>query len=182
MKALRNISLVALIIVFSGIMANAGEPLRNAKITLKSPDGKTYTAMTDASGKFVIRDMDSDGDGFSMEVSSTGGSFSSNSSNKFRVVAASSESSSSREAGTGQSSGKRSVSPRDAASGLPTGKRMHKPFTLTLSLCVVGKEQCDDGNDRCVIQLSSDGENIQGMAINEKGLPGEKVRPKKSTK
>jgi len=51
------------------------------------------------------------------------------------------------------------VAPRDAASGLPTGKRQH------------GALDDDDDGDGAP--------DVQGMAINEKGLPGEK-KPKKT--
>jgi hypothetical protein len=51
------------------------------------------------------------------------------------------------------------VSPRDAASGLPTGKRQHKPVGMA-----------PDGDET--------GDDAQGMAINEKGLPGGSTKTK----
>jgi hypothetical protein len=64
-------------------------------------------------------------------------------------------------------------SPRDAASGQATGKRQHGAITIT-------KEW-----SRCAISIDEPGVHltgqIYGMAINEKGLPGEK-KPVKSTK
>jgi hypothetical protein len=64
-------------------------------------------------------------------------------------------------------------SPRDLATGQSSGKRQHGAITIT-------KEW-----SRCAISIDEPGVHITGqiygMAINEKGLPGEK-KPVKSTK
>lgn len=170
MKLFKIAAVLLLSFVVYSHSSFAGEPMRNAKITLKAPDGKTYTAVTDASGKFVIRDMESSGSGFSFEVSSSDKTYLCGTTNHFRVVSSSSSSSS------GESS---SVSTaREKSTGQASGKRTHKPFSTKLTLCPGGDQDCDGAADKCVINVSSDGETIQGMAINEKATPVEK-KPKK---
>jgi hypothetical protein len=64
-------------------------------------------------------------------------------------------------------------SPRDAASGQATGKRQHAPIRI-----VKEWESSSIAIDEPGVHITG---QIYGMAINEKGLPGEK-KPKKSTK
>lgn len=65
-------------------------------------------------------------------------------------------------------------SPRDAASGLATGKRQHGAITITKEW-----SRCEIAIDEPGVQITG---QIYGMAINEKGLPGEKKPKAKSTK
>jgi hypothetical protein len=163
-----------LILSITGIQA--GEHIKDAVIVLKSPTGKTYKATTDASGRCVFRDLDCDGDGWSVQMKTDTYVWKLKTKSSFSIEDASSSSSQLRESPTKSSTkGTTSVaeessvsSPRDAASGLPTGKRMHKPFTYKTTLCPDGS--CVDGS--CEITLESDGTTITCMAINTKGTGG----------
>lgn len=63
--------------------------------------------------------------------------------------------------------------PRDAASGQASGKRQHGAIRITNDF-----SSCPISIDEPGVTITG---QIYGMAINEKGLPGEK-KPKKSTK
>jgi hypothetical protein len=179
MKRSIYLSIIGLFFVAFTLGSFAKTAAAHAKITLKCSSGKTYTATTDSKGKFSFTDLDCDGD-YSLSVSTDVMSYSWGATNSGSFTG-SSDTKAGKSSGGG--AGKvsvhdMSVTKRDAASGLPTGKRMHKPFKTTHSLCSKGSQDCDD---KCVISLSSDGTTITGMAINEKGLPGEK-KPAKSNK
>jgi hypothetical protein len=163
-------------LIFTMASLQAGEHIKDAVIVLKSPTGKTYKATTDASGRCVFKDLDCDGDGWSVQMKTDTYVWKQKTKSSFSVVDASSSSSQLRESPTKSSTkGSSSVSeessitsPRDAASGLPTGKRMHKPFSFTTTLCPNGS--CDDSS--CEVSLESDGTTITCMAINTKGTGG----------
>ncbi len=171
MTTILKLKALMLLFLTSAFIANAGSPFQNAQITLQSPSGKSYKATTDANGKFSINGVDEDCDGFSISVKSGNSVFQTGNNNKLSVPKQT----------QGVTFGEKTItSPRDAASGQATGKRQHKPIVFKTSLCPKGSEDCDDV-DACYVELTIDGSNIQGMAINEKGLPGEK-KPKKSNK
>jgi hypothetical protein len=170
--------LIALFALSFSAFAAKGTHIANAKITMKCSGGKTYTATTDDNGKFTIKDYDCSGD-YTFSVKSTGvevSSWSWGASNSGTFAK-----------GSGGGSGKANVqdlsmtkSSRDIATGQATGKRQHKPVTMKHTLCLDGKDQdCDGTADRCVLEITYDGNTIQGMAINEKGLPGTKPKSNK---
>lgn len=167
----KNILALALLIAFLALPAfvQAKAPLANAKMTFSCPSGSSFTVTTDASGRFSFK-KDDDCDGFTLSVQTSDG--------------ASLRSSGGRKGWDGTVKGSASVSerssivsPRDAASGLPTGKRQHSPIRFSTSVCASG--DCVSAADACTIEFTVDGDQVQGMAINEKGLPGEK-KPKKT--
>jgi hypothetical protein len=171
MKKLTVLIIGCLILTMASLQA--GEHIKDAVIILKSPSGKTYKATTDASGRCVFKDLDCDGDGWSVQMKTDTYVWKPTKKSSFSVVDASSSSSQLRESPTKSSTkGTSSVaeessvsSPRDAASGLPTGKRMHKPFSFRTSLCPNGS--CDDSS--CEISLESDGATITCLAVQTKG-------------
>jgi len=146
----------------------AGEHIKDAVIVLKSPTGKTYKGTTDASGRCVFRDLDCDGDGWSVQMKTDTYVWKQKTKSSFSVVDASSSSSQLRESPTKSSTkGTSSVaeessvsSPRDAASGQATGKRMHKPFSYKTTLCPNGS--CADSSVE--LTLESDGSTITCQA------------------
>jgi hypothetical protein len=173
------LSIMLAIYIFASSVSLAGEPLSNATITVKSPSGQTFSATTDASGRCVFDEFDSDGGSFSVEVKQKQKMWMCS---NFRLTLRESPTLSSTGTTTVTKGGKGSTASREAGSGQSTGKRQYEPFTFKTTLCPKGTEDCDDTMDRCVVTISCDGGPvIQGMAINEKGLPGEKG-PKKSTK
>jgi len=158
----------------------AGEHIKDAVIVLKSPTGKTYKGTTDASGRCEFRDLDCDGDGWTVHMTYQKITFKQTERSSFSVADASSSSSKVRESPTKASTGKTSateevsssssvVSPRDAASGLPTGKRTHKPFSFTTTMCNNGV--CADGS--CDVTLESDGSSIVCQVVSK----GDKIKP-----
>lgn len=155
---------MAILVAFIGLstISYAGEPLRNADVTVKFDNGKTYTAKTDRSGKFTVSGVDEDCDGFTCEVSSA----TLPSLMKAKEKANRTKCSSSAMRSTKASS-----------------KTVTATASPTLTLCPAsGKgEVCDDSNDRCLMYITFNGNEIQGMAINEKGLPGDK-KPAKGNK
>lgn len=178
MKKISMLVLLALFVFSSNGFSAKGKHIANAVITMKC-NGKTYTATTDDNGKFTIKDYDCDGDyTFSVKTSGT---------IELQSWSWGVSNSGSFSQGSGGGAGKvnvqdLSVTKRDAASGQATGKRQHKPIRISHTLCPDGKDQdCNGTVDRCVLELTYDGNTIQGMAINEKGLPGEK-KPAKGNK
>jgi hypothetical protein len=161
-------------ILFSYVAMQAGEPLSNATISVKSPSGQTFTATTDASGRCVFDDFDSESGSFSVEVKHKQKMWLTS---NFRLTLRESPTLPSSGTTTYNKGGKGSTAAREAGSGMSTGKRQYEPFTFKTTLCPKGSEDCDDTMDRCVVTISCDGGPvIQGMAINEKGLPGDKPR------
>ncbi len=156
----KNILAIALLMALLALPAlvQAKSPMSNAKVTLTCSNGATFSATTDADGKFSIR-KDDDCDDFTITVSSEGTTLSN-----------------SRWSWGASQSGSMS-NKREAGSGLATGRRQHQPIRVSTSLCPNG--ECTSSSSVCTIDLTVTGPQIQGMAINEKGLPGEK-KPKKT--
>lgn len=169
---------LAIILAFLGLstISYAGEPLSNADVTVKFDNGKTYTAKTDRSGKFSIRDVDEDCDGFTCEVSSATLPSLFKAKEKANRTKCSSNLMRTSKAPASTSTG--TASRGTSSTGTSSTGTVTASPTLTLCQASGRGEVCDDSNDRCLMYITFNGNEIQGMAINEKGLPGEKKPPK----
>lgn len=150
MKAIPIILLILGLMLSANELATAkGSPIKGAKIILKSPSGKTYTATTDNSGKFEFSNVEPEDGGFTISIQSDNKTYLSSSKATYDI--------------------KSNKTAREHASGMASGKRTHKPIRFRGEFVSEGNT-----NEHFIITCESDGSLIQGMAINEKGLPGKK--------